>query len=59
MEKDADRLAEQAESSGGSKMATLIRESNCFRRRARGKREEVTVLDAEIEKKIAELTKLS
>ena len=59
LEKDADKLAEQAESSAGSKMATLITESNCLRRRAKDKRKELTELDAEIEQKTAELTKLS
>lgn len=37
LENDEDRMAEQAESSGGSKMATLITESNSLRRRAKDK----------------------
>ncbi|XP_026060063.1 uncharacterized protein LOC113044351 isoform X2 [Carassius auratus] len=59
LENDADRMAEQAESSGGSKMATLITESNSLRRRAKDKHKELIELDAEIENKIVELTKLS
>lgn len=56
LENDADRMAEQAESSGGSKMATLITESNSLRRRAKDKHKELIELDAEIENKIVELT---
>lgn len=59
LENDADRMAEQAESSGGSKMATLITKSNSLRRRAKDKHKELIELDTEIENKIVELTKLS
>lgn len=40
-------------------MATLITESNSLRRRAKDKHKELIELDAEIENKIVELTKLS
>lgn len=41
IESDADQMAEQAENSAGSKMATLITKSNTMRRRAKEKQEEL------------------
>ena len=55
LRKEADTLAEQAENTAGTKMATLIAKSNALRRRAKEKKEEMLVIDDDIEKKSAEL----
>lgn len=55
LQTDADQMAEKAENSAGTKMATLITKSNTLRRRAKEKREQLVVLNADIEKKATEL----
>ena len=55
LRKEADTFAEQAENKAGTKMATLIAKSNALRRRAKEKKEEMLVVDNDIEKKSAEL----
>lgn len=51
LQNEADQMADKAENSGGTKMATLITKSNTLRRRAKEKREELVGLKAEIQKK--------
>lgn len=46
--RDADRLAEEAESKAGSKMADLISRSNLLRRGHKEKLTELAVLDKEM-----------
>ncbi|XP_067266323.1 uncharacterized protein [Chanodichthys erythropterus] len=58
LESDADRMAEQAENSAGSKMATLITKSNTMRRRAKEKQEELKEVNGQIEDKLSELKKI-
>ena len=48
LENDADRMAEQAEGSAGTKMVTLITESTYLSRQAKDKHKELIELDAEI-----------
>ncbi|CAK6981151.1 hypothetical protein D9C73_000900, partial [Scomber scombrus] len=55
LQNDADQMEEKAENSAGTKMATLITKSNTLRRRAKEKREQLVVLNADIEKKATEL----
>lgn len=59
LQKDADHMAEAAENSAGTKMATLITKSNTLRRRAKEKREQLVGLNADIEKKATELRYLN
>ncbi|XP_060788899.1 uncharacterized protein LOC132893781 [Neoarius graeffei] len=51
LQNEADQMADKAENSGGTKMATLITKSNTLRRRAKEKREELVGLKADIKEK--------
>lgn len=51
-------MAEQAENSAGSKMATLITKSNTMRRQAKEKQEELKRENGQIEDKLSELKKI-
>lgn len=55
LEQDADKMAEQAEGESGTLMAQLITKSNILRKRCKEKRTEVKEVEAELEKKSAEL----
>ncbi|TKS67776.1 hypothetical protein D9C73_000900 [Collichthys lucidus] len=58
LQNEADQMADKAENSGGTKMATLITKSNTLRRRAKEKREELVGLKADIEEKSDALRQL-
>ena len=55
LEKDADKLAEQAEGKSGTLMAQLITKSNILRRRHKEKLTELKEVEKELEDKSAEL----
>lgn len=55
LEKEADKLAEQAEGKAGSKMAELITKSNTLRRRLKEKKEQLCQLEERVEEKASQL----
>lgn len=55
LEKDADKLAEQAEGKSGTLMAQLITKSNILRKRYKEKITELKEVEKELEDKSAEL----
>lgn len=59
LEKEADKLAEQAEGKSGTLMAQLITKSNILRKRFKEKVSELKGVESELEHKTAELRKMA
>lgn len=59
LEKEADKLAEQAEGKSGTLMAQLITKSNVLRKRFKEKLSELKGVESELENKMEELRKMT